>query len=167
MSTEKLKVAGYFRVEIIKPGKKRGKIMKFPNLVTNAGRNSILNTHFNGAAQTGAAGWYIGLINQTGFTAIAPSDTMAAHGGWVEATGYTEANRPAWGPGSATTQLITNAAPAIFTINTGFTAVGCFLVNDSTKNGTAGLLFSAGQFNTGNQIVTNGSTLRVTYQLAD
>lgn len=166
---DQLNPQGRYFVEHYRPNA-NGKLellqtLEIENLVTNVAKNALLDTFFNSAGQTGPSGWYMGLIGSSGFSAIAATDTMASHAGWTEATGYTESTRPAWGPGAASGQITTNATAVVFTINTSFVAVGMFIVNQSTKGGTTGTLFSAGQFNTGNQTLANSDVLRVVYQI--
>jgi hypothetical protein len=56
------------------------------NIVCTVGKNLMLDTALAGAAYT-TAGPYMGLISSVSFTAVAASDTMTAHSGWLEAGG--------------------------------------------------------------------------------
>jgi hypothetical protein len=96
------------------------------------------------------------------------ADTAASHPGFTEIVPYSNATRPAVTFGTATTadpSIITNSAsPAAFTINATATVGGAFLISDSTKSGTAGVLFSASDFAApGDRTVASGDTLNVTY----
>ena len=138
-----------------------------PNLVVNVGLQDMNAKYFAGSAYTAA--WYIGLITGPGAsTTIAAADTMSSHAGWAENTGYSNATRPAATFGTATTanpSVQTNSAsPASFTINATSTIAGAFLVSNSTKGGTTGILFSASDFTSpGDRAVVSGDTLNVTY----
>lgn len=131
------------------------------NLVTTVGKNDLLDKYLAGATYTAA--WYLGLISSTSYTTgPAVGDTAASHGGWTEDVSYSNANRPtptfnAASSGSKATTATT------FNINGTATIKGCFLISNSTKSGTTGILFSAGLFTGGDKGVANGDTLNVTY----
>jgi hypothetical protein len=137
------------------------------NLVVNVGLQDMNTQYFKGSAYTAA--WYIGLVTGPGSgTTFAAGDTMASHAGWTENTGYSNATRPAATFGTATTadpSVIDNSASAAsFSINATSTIAGAFLVNNSTKGGTTGTLFSASDFTSpGDRSVVSGDTLNVTY----
>lgn len=131
------------------------------NLVTAEGKNNILDNHLSGSGYT--AKWYIGLISAAGYTAVADSDTMGAHAGWTEFVDYTATVRPACSWNSASAGQKTLSQGTVYTITKAGTVKGCFLVADATKNGTAGVLYSAGLFIGGDQPVTTGNTLTVSY----
>jgi len=93
---------------------------------------------------------------------------MSSHGGWTENTGYSNATRPAAVFGTPTNAdpsvLDNSASPASFSINATSTIAGAFLVNNSTKGGTTGILFSESDFTSpGDRSVVSGDTLNVTY----
>ena len=67
--------------------------------IVDVGLNHILETEFHSGAQVTT--WYIGLVDNAGFSAFANADTMASHAGWAESSAYTEANRPTWTAGAA------------------------------------------------------------------
>lgn len=131
------------------------------NLVTTQGKNDALDKYLAGSAYTAA--WYLGLIDSTGYTAVAAGNTAASHTGWTENTGYSQANRPtaAWAAASAGSKALSSAAS--FSISADATVKGCFLVSSNTKGGTAGILYSAGLFTGGDKVVQNGDTLNVSY----
>jgi hypothetical protein len=131
-----------------------------PNLVTTAGKNFALDTVLAGSAYTAA--WYLGLIDATGYSAVAAGDTAASHGGWSEFTGYSNSTRPAPSWGSASAGSKASSATA-FNINASGTVKGCHLISNSTKGGTSGTLYSAGLFSGGDKTVASGDTLNVTY----
>lgn len=118
---------------------------KSKNLVPTQGLNFEQNTLFNGSAYT--AGFFVGLIDNASFSAIALTDTAAQIGGsngWLEFTGYSEGTRQTLTMGTSVAGSIdSSAAPAVFMVSTGFTLNGGFVITDDTKGGTAGVLYSA------------------------
>ena len=161
---EVLSFRGKWSIEHVRAGKVIGDI-HFKNLVLNAGKTSILDTMFNAVSQVAANSWFAGLINAAGFTGIVAADTIASHAGWTELQTYAPSTRPVWGQGAAAAQSITNAGPIVFTANASATVQGLFIVSQSTKGGTTGLMWSAGLFTTPLPVV-NLDELRCTYNLA-
>lgn len=155
---------GRYRVELVR----ENKLITFregPNGITNAGKNDILDVYFSDGTQTAGAGWYIGLIDNSGFSALAAADTMSSHAGWNEFTTYSESTRVAWGPGTPASQSITNASAATFNINGSGTVYGIFVVTNSTKSGTTGTLWATAAFSA-TVPVSNGDQLKVTYTVS-
>jgi hypothetical protein len=137
-----------------------------PNLVVNVGLQDMNAQYFKGSAYTAA--WYIGLYGAAASNNPAAGDTSASHAGWTEIVPYSNATRPAATFGTATTanpSVQTNSAsPASFTINATATVGGAFLISNSTKSGSTGILFSASDFTApGDRSVASGDTLNVTY----
>ena len=136
------------------------------NLVVNVGLQDMNTQYFKGSSYVAA--WYIGLITGPGSgVTIAAADTMSSKT-WSENTSYSNATRPTATFGTATTanpSVISNSASvAQFNINGTATIAGAFLVNNSTKGGTTGTLFSASKFTSpGDRAVSSGDTLNVTY----
>lgn len=135
----------------------------FHNLVMNEGVQNMNTQYFKGAAYTAA--FYLGLVTGPGSgTTFAAGNTLAAHAGWTENVAYS-GSRKAVTFGTATTanpSVISNAAsPASFTMNATATIAGAFLC--TVSSGTAGVLFSAGDFTGGDKFVDSGDTLNVTY----
>lgn len=136
-----------------------------PNLVVTVGKNAMLDNHLSGSSYTAA--WYLGLISGTGYTTgPAAGDTAASHPGWTEAAGYSNSTRPsaAWQAAAAGSKTLTSGL--VFNINAAATIKGVFLINNSTKSGTTGILFSAGLFTGGDQPVVDGNTLTANYTLS-
>lgn len=129
------------------------------NLVVNTGLDDLLDKYFKGSAYTAAH--FVGLTSGT--PTIAAGDTMASHAGWTEVTGYSQATRPAFTPGTVASQSVDNsAAKAEFSVNATITAGGLFLATNSTKGGTTGTLYGAAAFSGGNKALGSGDTLQVT-----
>ena len=132
------------------------------NLVTTVGKNDALDKYLAGSGYTAA--WYLGLIGSTSYTTgPAVGDTAALHAGWTESSSYSQATRPAaaWASAAAGSKAL--SAPATFTMNASETIKGCFLIANSTKGGTTGILYSAGLFSGGDKPVQSGDTLSVSY----
>jgi len=136
------------------------------NLVVNVGLKDMNEKYFTGSGYT--ATWHLGLYGAGATNTPAAGDTAASHVGWTEVTPYSNATRPTVSFGTATTadpSVISNASsPAVFNINATDTVGGAFLISDSTKGGTTGVLFSAADFDApGDRNVSNGDTITVTY----
>jgi len=137
----------------------------FPNIVTNVGKNDILDKYLKGSSYTQTI-----VMGLAGAGTKAAGDTQASHAGWSEqglanAPTYT-GNRKAVTMGSASSQVSTSPTQA-FAITSSGTVAGCFINNggSATKDDTTGVLFSAGDFTGGSKTVANLDTLNVVYTL--
>lgn len=138
---------------------------KFPNAITNVGKDYLFNAGFNTGTVITQSSWCIGLVDNTSFTAFATSDTMASHGGWIEFTGYSQSTRVAWGQTTSTAQTVTNGTPATFDITASGNLQGIFVTSGSAKSGTTGTLWTEGSFPSVVPVV-NGDQIKVTYALS-
>jgi hypothetical protein len=152
---------GRFTLEHFRSGRLINKI-EIDNLVVNEGKNHILNTQFNSGSQVTT--WYMGLINASGYSAIAATDTMASHGGWTEITAYTQATRPQWVVSAASGQTITNPSAITFDINATGSVQGGFICTNNTKGGSTGTLWSAVSYSSA-VAVANGDQIKNTYTI--
>lgn len=139
---------------------------KAKNLVVNVGLQDMNTKYFKGVTYTAA--WYLGIVDNAGFSAYAAADTLASHTGWTEFTGYT-GDRKAVTFGTATTAdpsvIDNNASQASFSITGTATVRGAFLA--SVDTGTSGVLFSEADFESpGNRSVVSGDTLNVKYEFS-
>lgn len=139
---------------------------EFHNLVTSVGLQDLNTQYFKGATYTAA--WYLGLVTGPGASnTYLVANTSASHAGWSESSAYSQATRPAVTFGTATTadpSVISNSAvPSVFSMNASATIAGAFLISNSTKGGTTGILFSVGNFSGGDKVVSSGDTVNVTY----
>ena len=135
---------------------------EFENIVTTAGKNLLGNVMFGGTSKSAA--WYLGL---KGTGTAAAGDTMNSHAGWSEVTGYSETVRqtltlPSFSSGTANN----SGSPAVFTINTSVTVAGVFAVDNSTKGGALGTLYSAGDFSGGSVALSSGTITVNAFALA-
>lgn len=177
VAANKLDVKGRFKVEHWRNGKRINE-MNFDNGITNEGKNALLNIMFHASTQITA--WFIGLIDLTGYTALAATDTYddinQAANGWDEFTNYTDANngdnattRPAWPEDAASGQSITNSTVAIFDVTGSGTVKGLFLCGGTAGSQTKGdhapgaTLWSTALFGSGDVAVQSGDQLKVTY----
>jgi hypothetical protein len=129
------------------------------NLVVTGGKNDLLTNYFKGSAYTAA--FFVGLVDNASFSAIAAGDTAASHAGWLESAAYSNATRPALTLGSASAGSIDNSASkASFTINASATLNGAFCITNSTKSGTTGVLYSASSFGSTRSVIS-GDTVNV------
>jgi hypothetical protein len=138
---------------------------EFPNLVVNTGLQSINTQFFKGITYT--ASWFMGLVTGPGAgNTYAAGNTMLSHAGWTENTAYVQTARPTMAFGTATTadpSVIVTSAPVVFTMNASAIIAGAFVTTDNVKGGTAGTLFSVGNFTVGDRTIVSGDTLNVTY----
>ena len=153
----------------------------FNNGVVNEGKNALLNVMFHSATQITT--WWLGLISNSGYTALADDDTYddinQAGNGWDEFTTYTDANnaanattRPAWPADAASGESITNSSVAIFDITGAGTVKGLFLAGGAVAAQTkadhapGATLWATALFSSGDVVVANGDQLKVTYTVS-
>lgn len=141
-----------------------GKILRELPLVKNGdttvGLNDMLSVYFDSGTQK--TSWYMGLISNVGFTAVASSNTISSHSGWSESSAYSETTRPQWSPDAPSAGVI--SGPSVtFTMNATIAIKGIFVVSESTKAGTTGVLFATALFSSVDSL-TSGQVLDVTYE---
>lgn len=139
------------------------------NLVTNVGRQSLLNSYF---ANTGAGAIVMGLMG-TGTPAY--TDTQSSHGTWNEVG---NANAPTYSgtrktpsfssATSANPSVLATSAAVTFSMTSSGTVAGAFINvgGSSAIDNTTGILFSAGDFTAGSKTVASGDTINVSYTLS-
>lgn len=133
------------------------------NLVTNVGRNDILDKYWRGSTYSQTV-----VMGLKGSGSLAAGDTQASHAGWSEVGGanaptYTGA-RKAVTMGAASSQSSVSPQQNYAITSTG-TVSGLFTNNggSSTKDDTTGVLVTAVNFTGGDENVNNGDSLLVTY----
>lgn len=134
---------------------------QFPNGVTVEGVNYLLNAGHRGGAQQ--ALWYVGLIDNSGFSSLSSADTHAAHPGWAEFTSVFGGSRAAWTPTAANGGAVTDPAPASITVTANGTVRGALLASRQAVGTSSGaVLYATGAMGTG-LAVTAGGILTVSY----
>jgi len=131
------------------------------NGVVTVGKNYLLDAGFHGSAASST--WYIGLIRDDNYSALAAGDTMASHAGWEEGDEYT-GDRKEWTEGAAAAGSMTNASSVDFSINDTETFKGAFLCDGAT--GTACTLYCTALFDEGDRPCASGYTLQATYTIS-
>jgi len=164
MFVQKAKLAGRFVVEHRDADDTLKATYEFPNAIVDVGLNHILDVWAHGASQV--ATWYLGLVDNSGWTAFADVDTLASHAGWSEFVSYTEANRVEWDEDAAASRAISNTTTADFSVNATGNVKGIFVSSNNVKStGTTGTLWSTAAFSS--VVATaNGDTLKVTYTVS-
>jgi len=176
---DQLQPRGTFVVEHFRNGRKIGHY-EFPNGITNEGKNKLLDVMFHGVSAITT--WWLGMISNSGYTALAATDVyaqIAGSNGWAEFTDYTDAGnggssstRPEWTEGAASGQAITNGSPVIFDITGSGTVKGLFLVggvsnaHNKSDHTSGGTLWATALFGTGDVPVNASDQLKVTYTVS-
>jgi|688.fasta_scaffold219075_3 hypothetical protein len=166
--SEQLSVTGRYDVKCLDADGNLKWEDSIENLVVTVGKNDLLDKYFAGSTYTAA--WYMGLVDSASFSAYAAGDTLASHTGWLEYLNYTisgsSTNRAtaAWNAASAGSKASTATT---FTISgAGGTVLGAILcttqARNTSSNGGAGILYSAGSFATSRAVIA-GDLLLVTY----
>lgn len=138
-----LNLSGRFDIEVYQSGDLVS-AFSASNGITTVGKNSVLDIAFRSQSQLS---WYIGLIDNTNFSAVNALDTMASHAGWSELTAYLESTRPAWVPAPAANGGITSSSAASFDmVGTAGYIRGVFICSHATKADTSGILWSTAIF---------------------
>jgi|SRR6185436_3527857 len=156
-----MKQNGYFTTRCYNPDGSLAWEEKFPNGATTVGLNYMNDVALGGTSQL--TPWFLGLINNSGFSALSADDTMGSHTGWSEFTDYSESVRQTWTPGSSASGSVTNPTVCSFTnVTNGNVVYGQFLASDSTKGGAVGTLWATGAFSTP-RTLESGQVLQTTY----
>jgi hypothetical protein len=163
MKNSEMRLRGRFLIEHRNKAGKLIGIYRTPNGIVDVGLNKILDDMFNAGSQSSL--WYLGLVDNGGWTSFADADTMGSHAGWTESTVYTAGTRPQWTVGAAAARQVTNASTVDFAINGSATLKGIFVVDDDTKSGTSGTLWATAAFSS-TIVVASSDTLKVTYTVS-
>ena len=149
----------FYRVECLNEYNEIKWIETFKNRIVNEGLNHTLDVTLGTADKNT---WYVGLLDSS--PNVAPEDTLSDHAGWTEFTAYDETERQLFSTNAASGQSITNTDnKATFTISGDESSLGgIFLVSNSTKSGTDGIIYGAGAFSRGNRDLNSEDVIMVT-----
>lgn len=157
-----MKFKGRFKVKIFDKTGKLKDVCEFSNGIVDVGKDAILDVMFGAVAKP--TDWYIGLLNGASPT-LSDADTMASHAGWTENQNYSEGVRQTWDEAAASGQEMISNTVAVFSIDTDTQTIGgLFIVDDNTKGGAGGTLWSTALFGSAKNL-DNGDTLKVEYEL--
>ena len=172
-----LKPIGRFVVEHWRNGKRINEY-HFDNGIVNEGKNKLLGVMFDEV--TAIATWYLGLIDNADYSALADDDTYddinQAGNGWKTFQGYTVSgnatNRAVWVTDAPSGQSVTNSTVAVFDITGTATVKGLFccggIANCLLKGNhePGGILWATALFGSGDVAVQNGDQLKCTYTVS-
>lgn len=174
-----LKPQGQFKIEHYRKGKRINEYV-FPNGIVDEGKNKLLDVMFHAVAAIST--WYIGLIDLTGYSALADDDTYddinQTGNGWDEFASYTDANnggsgttRPEWQEDGASGQSITNSTTSIYDITANGTVKGIFVAGGANAQAKSdheagNTLWATALFGSGDVSVLNGDQLKITYTVS-
>lgn len=157
------KIAGVFNFDYRDPkSRKRDWCFYVPNGVTTEGVNYLLNASFRVGTQQ--PNWYLGLIDNAGFSLLDPGDTHASHTGWGEYTGIFLSSRPAWNVATAAGGgILPSSSASVFQITANGSVRGALVASQmAIGTGAGAVLYSTGAMSAG-MAVSNGGILSVTY----
>lgn len=161
---QKAKLSGRYVIEHRDRDDNLKGIYDIPNGIVDEGLNHILDTEFHGSSQIGT--WYIGLVDNSGFSSFSDDDVLSDHSGWSEFTDYTEGNRVEWEEDAASSRSISNSTTADFSIDASGNLKGVFISSNNVKStGNDGTLWSTAAFSSV-VATSNGDTLKVTYTVS-
>lgn len=155
-----LPLRGTFFVEHRNSAGKLIGLYRIPNGIVDVGMNFLLDGMFNSGTQS--ATWYIGLIDNSGYTAVADSDTLASHAGWTEFTNYA-GSRKTWGPDAAAGRAVSNGSTVDFTVNSAGAVRGIFATDQ--VSGTSPILWATALFSS-SITVASSDVLKITYTVS-
>lgn len=132
------------------------------NLVPLPAINYMSSAIFGDVSPIGT--FYIGLF-QNNYIPNSGASSADIPGTIVEFVGYSEATRPLWARVNTDGVMTNAAARAAFTVTANARLYGGFLISNSTKAGSTGLMMSVARF-TSPRDVEAGMTLRVRSELS-
>jgi len=135
-------------------------LYRIQNGITDLGMNFLLDCMYTTGVQSDP--WYIGLIDNAGYVGVAAADTLAAHAGWTEFTGYA-GTRKTWTVGVAAGRAVTNAATVDFTISANGAVRGIFVTDQVA--GVADILWATALFSSAITVAI-ADVLKITYTVS-
>lgn len=134
---------------------------KYPNGAVTVGLNKLLDVGFRN--QTQITAWYVGLIDDSGYSALSAADTSASHAGWTELQDYS-GNRVAYSPGAAAGGSITVSSAMAFTMTDDVDVRGILVASSNTKGSAVDTLWATAVEAAGRSIA-NGDQYQVNYTI--
>ena len=134
----------------------------FENGTTQQGVTHLAARMFLGAAAYST--WYIGLINQAGFSALNSADTHQAHPGWSEWAALYLSLRVAWAPSAAAGRFM-DAPTTVLSVTASGLVRGAFLASTPNIGTASGQVIYATGVDTEPLAVEAGGTVLVGYKL--
>jgi len=157
-----LNIRGHYKVTCYRADGLIKWIEEGHNDITDFGLDQILGIMFVQISQSN--NWFMGLIDAAGFTAVADTDLMNSHSGWVESDKYSLATRPIIPFGTVTNQKTETTPSVDYTITEFHTLKGVFIVDSNLKLGTTGTLWATALFS-GDKDVDLNEELKVDYEI--
>lgn len=134
----------------------------FENGTTEQGVTHLAARVFLGAAAYPT--WHVGLISQSGFSALAAADTHQAHPGWAEWAALYAGLRVAWAPLAAGGRFM-DAPTTILSVTAAGQVRGAFLASTPTIGTASGQVIYATGVDADPLDVEAGGTVTVGYKL--
>lgn len=132
------------------------------NDITDFGLDEALGVLFVQGNQSN--NWFMGLIDESGFSAVADADLMNSHAGWTEMDKYALATRPQIPFGAVSSQKTESTPSVDYTATEFFTIKGVFITNSNAKLGITGTLWATALFG-GDKDVDLNEELKVDYEI--
>lgn len=134
----------------------------FNNGTTDQGVTHLAARMFLGAAAY--ATWYVGLIDNAGFSELLTTDTHQSHPGWAEYAAVYAGLRVAWAPTAAAGRFM-DAANTILSVTASGSVRGAILASSPTIGTASGQVLYATGTDTEALAVEAGGTVTVGYKL--
>ena len=154
-------IGGCFRMDILDKNGTLIHVDIWRNGIPDAAINHVLGVELGAVAQVTT--WYMGLIDDAGFTALASGDTAASHAGWAESTAYSELVRQTVPFGVASGKQIATTTTCAFTMTAPTDIRGGFIASSSVKGGAGGVLFATAEGSGGVHSLVGGQIMRFSY----
>lgn len=162
MPATRVRPGGRFRLESRGADGRQMAVRYFDNGTTYQGVTHAVARVFLAAAAFPT--WYIGLINDAGFSALSFDDTHSSHPGWAEWAALYGSARSAWAPTPAAGSLL-DAPNAVLSVTASGLVRGAFLASSPVIGSASGqVLYAAGADITGLPVEAGGS-VTVGYKL--
>lgn len=160
--TQGVRPGGRFRIESRGADGRQMAVRYFDNGTTAQGVTYLAARGFLGAAAFTT--FYIGLINDAGFSTLSVLDTHQSHPGWAEWTAMFGSVRQPWAPTAAAGALL-DAPNAILSVTASGLVRGAFLASTPVIGSASGQIIYAAGVDTTGLPVEPGGVVTVGYKL--